>query len=198
MFGFRAGRVKKALARATLGLLARRESDLARWSDPRNLQAEWDERAAMAARHVLPGQPVLDLGCGAMALERFLPPGTPYRPADIVARRADCLVIDLNRGEFPEGRFGSVTLLGVLEYLYEPEAVLRRARLAAGRLVLSYAIDLGQKPEKRRANGWVNDFKEAEIRRLLEASGWRLVEQSPIRVRRKVRHDLFVCDDEPG
>lgn len=56
-------------------LIATGASDIARWNDERNLDPVWDGRARIAARLIGQGSRVLDIGCGNMALEAFLPAG---------------------------------------------------------------------------------------------------------------------------
>jgi hypothetical protein len=62
-------------------VIADGSTDRERWEDPGQLEAAWDGRAARAAAYIPRGAQVLDLGCGAMALERFLPMGCRYQPA---------------------------------------------------------------------------------------------------------------------
>ena len=146
-------------------------TDRARWSDPAQLEAAWNARAQQAAAYVPTGAHVLDLGCGAMALEKFLPPGCAYQPCDLVARDARTIVCDFNKGEFPAaGDSDVVTMLGVLEYIYDAPAFL--AKLAALRrpVVMSYcAADLATLD--RAALGWVNAFTVAQLAALLSQAG---------------------------
>ena len=50
-----------------------RKTDFDRWSDADALELAWDQRAEVAAGFVPAGSRVLDIGCGRMALSRFLP-----------------------------------------------------------------------------------------------------------------------------
>lgn len=148
-------------------------TDYERWSDPRNLEAAWNARAARAAQLFVPeGSTVLDLGCGAMALESFLPPGCAYLPCDLVARDARTQVCDFNRGEMPEARGADlVTLLGVLEYVHDLPAFLGRLRGCNLPLVLSYCpTDMAHLD--RRALGWVNDLTVQDLARHLVEAGF--------------------------
>ena len=149
-------------------------TDTARWSDPAQLEAAWNARAQQTAGYIPVGAHVLDLGCGAMALEQFLPPGCAYQPCDLVARDSRTIVCDFNKGEFPQaGACDIVNVLGVLEYIYDAPAFL--ARLAALRrpVVMSYcAADLA--PLDRKALGWVNQFTVAELGNLLARAGFAI------------------------
>jgi hypothetical protein len=55
-------------------LTLKKQTDLERWSNADALEQAWDLRAEMAAELIPAGARVLDLGCGRMALRKFLPP----------------------------------------------------------------------------------------------------------------------------
>jgi len=157
-------------------LVAAGKTDRARWADPENLQPAWDGRAQLAARMIRSGARVLDLGCGAMALERFLPPGCAYIPCDLVARDSRTLVCDFNAGEFPVGLdCDEAVALGVLEYLFDAPAFLAELRRLERPVVMSYCVAGGRSVEARRALGWVNDFTAEAFEALLEAAGFSVV-----------------------
>jgi hypothetical protein len=152
--------------------VAARATDLARWSDPRQLDPMWARRAALAADHIPAGAAVLDLGCGAMTLERSLPFGCTYLPVDVVARDARTRVCDFNRDPLPPAQGAAVVAaLGVLEYVFDLAAFLRQ--LGAYRLpvVLSYCpADFGPGVD-RAALGWVNRLARRELIDALRDAG---------------------------
>jgi hypothetical protein len=77
------------------------KTDRARWSNPASFESAWDARAEFAAQFMPAGARVLDLGCGRMSLQRFLPRGCSYRGCDLLARDARTIVCDFNAGQFP-------------------------------------------------------------------------------------------------
>jgi hypothetical protein len=160
-------------AKLTEALMRERRTDLARWADAENLATQWDARAQMAARMIPAGQSVLDVGAGAMALKALLAEGCRYTPADVVSRCEGCLVADLNKGEFPAGEYDWVTLLGVLEYVFDVAAALRRAAAGAPNLIVTYCCYVGGDPLPRRGLGWVNDLDREAFEALLRTAGWR-------------------------
>ena len=60
----------------------------------------------------------LDLGCGAMLIEPFLPRGRKYVPVHLTPRDERAVICDFNKDPLPniEG-CGVVVALGVLEHL---------------------------------------------------------------------------------
>lgn len=168
-------------ARETESLIARRGTDLARWSLPDNLASQWDARAAMAADWIPDSSRVLDIGCGAMALGALLKPGCSYFPADLVARRPGCFTVDLNRREFPPGGYDWVSFLGVLEYVHDIAWPLSRARAAAPHLLVTYCTYVAGDVALRRGMGWVNDLTREGFESALVAAGWRIERTAEIK-----------------
>lgn len=197
MFG-RRGKAASARKRArrTRDLIAEGASDLERWGDAASFHADWDERARRAAAFVPDGSKVLDLGCGVMALQRFLAPGCTYWPADLVPRTPNTVVVDLNAGEFPPGDFDWIVALGVLEYIHDPAGLLRRAAVQAQHLAVSYCCDTSGDAGYRRGQGWVNDHPAESIRGLLEASGARALREIVFERAHHHTQLLWLCRSE--
>src|SRR5262245_59334116 len=119
-------------------VISRGQTDMTRWSDAKQLEPAWEARAVVAADHIPAGARVLDIGCGAMALARHLPEGCAYQPADVAARDARTIVVDLNTQDIPRAAVADadiVVMLGVWEYLYKPENVFA-AFAALGKPIL--------------------------------------------------------------
>jgi len=172
-----------------------RQSDRARWFDAHSYDPSWVGRAALAAQFIEPGSKILDLGCGEMQLASVLPADCSYSPADLHPRHAGVIQIDLNRGEFPEGHYDYVVLLGVLEYLHDPAGVLRRAREHADNLICSYQIvkkrDLKMK-QLRLRGGYFNDFDDNSLACLLADNGWKVSQAKTHLESDRVRTDVFL------
>jgi 2-polyprenyl-3-methyl-5-hydroxy-6-metoxy-1,4-benzoquinol methylase len=124
---------------------------------------------------------LLELGCGAMAAERALLrqglSAIEYLPADCFARDARTLVIDLEDlaavRRLP--RVDIVLLGGVLEYLSDPESVLRALAGRARYLFFSYCPRTpGQSAAARK--GWKSHLGEGELERLARSLGEATIE----------------------
>jgi hypothetical protein len=157
-------------------------TDVARWSDPDNLHDSWNARSVAAAKHIPSGSTVLDIGCGKMTIERLLPEGCRYIPVDVVARDERTIVCDFNKGERPptEG-VTHVTVLGCLEYLNDPSAFWAWLQSVRRPLVLSYVdFQPSYSVKRRRAMGWVNHLKRAELIDLAIGHGYEVVSEERI------------------
>lgn len=171
------------------------ETDVARWSRADSFAPNWSYRAGLAAQMIPACSRVLDLGCGAMDLERALPPGCVYLPADLVRRDERTLVCDFNAGEFPDGvEADAVTLLGVLEYIQAPLDLLRKVRGLGRPLVCSYSITDRRPQLDRAAQGWINAYDFAGLEALMRQAGFRLAARQEV----DPLQDLFkwVPDDQ--
>ena len=171
---------------------AARASDGARWADPARIGEGAEARAAIAAPYIKPGEMVLDLGCGTMALRKLVPADVKYIPADLVMRSADCYLTDLNQHFyyvdelFPaaptyEGRYDWVTLLEVTEFLHDLPRVFERVRKSSRGLIVSYRVmapdidDAGK--DRRRAAGYLNDITAERFEEYLTRAGWTIKER---------------------
>lgn len=161
------------VASARKAVIARAETDIRRWSDAANLEPGWHPRAHLAANMIPRGARVLDLGCGDMHLEQCLPDGCAYLPCDVVRRDARTRVCNFNEGEFPgDLDCDVVTVLGVLEYIYDTPRFLRQLRALNRPVVLSYCPGGPSGPPDRGALGWVNDFTLEQLTRKLAEAGF--------------------------
>jgi tetratricopeptide (TPR) repeat protein len=140
------------------------QADLGRWSNAANLDPAWNERARLAADFIPAGASVLDLGCGRMALEGYLPPGCRYTPCDIVRRDERTLLCDFNEQPVPRAPDAThVAALGVLEYVHDWRNFLRQLRSFGLPVVLSYCPTDFTAHLDRKALGWINHISLQEL-----------------------------------
>jgi hypothetical protein len=171
----KAARVVQALR--TRWLIRFGRTDTRRWARHASFDAAWVSRQQLMAGWVRPFDVVIDVGSGPRAFERELPAGCRYLPVDVVPRGPGSVVCDLNRDRLPDLQGDFVLMSGVLEYLHDVPGVLAWTARTASRGAASYASsELFPDRRERRAHGWVNEHTEAEVRQMLRAAGWDVVE----------------------
>ncbi|HLH91909.1 MAG TPA: hypothetical protein VKX28_26055 [Xanthobacteraceae bacterium] len=156
-------------------LALEKKTDVARWSNQDALEPAWDARAAIAAAFIPAGARVLDIGCGRMALRELLPPDCVYRPCDLVARDQDTVVCDLNAGAFPAevaAQVDIVTMLGVLEYVVDADALFANLRRSRCDVVLSYCPTDFSGAVDRPSLGWISHFGLSDLAALFDRHGY--------------------------
>ena len=152
------------------------ETDVARWSNPDNLENSWEPRSRFAATLIPKGSKILDLGCGKMSIEKYLHPSCTYLPADIVKRDERTLHCDINKGDIPQeiNQVDIVVMLGVIEYVFDLPRFLKTLAQTKKKIVVSYCdTDTGNAKDfnQRTALGWVNAFSRAQLRNLFNDAG---------------------------
>ena len=154
-------------------VIAEEQTDVLRWADHRQLEAAWNVRAMFASQFIPDGSHVFDIGCGAMAIEGFLPKSCTYVPCDVVRRDARTIVCDLNLDELPIAatECDRITMLGVLEYLYDPAKFLQQLQHNGKSAILSYCPTDWTQHLDRRALGWVNDLSLKELDCIFQNAG---------------------------
>ena len=115
---------------------------------------------------------VIDLGCGLMTLEEYLPAGTAYIPVDVVRRDERTIVIDLNRQPLPDLHAPAIVGLGLLEYIFDVPALLARIARLHRTVILSYN-GLAELPDMaiRTGHAWVTHFTTDELEAMFAAAG---------------------------
>lgn len=153
-------------------------TDFQRWAD---VTDTWGEkhplRARIVAQFIGNRSSVLDLGAGSMVLRQFLRPGCRYQPCDLYPRSPDCLVADLNAGQFPGGRYDWVAMLGVFQFLQDPAWAVRQCRQVAQFAAFSYSPTIREVPtpkeiQWREGEGWVNHYNYRQYLAMVSEGGW--------------------------
>lgn len=151
------------------------KSDVTRWAAEKNLNDRWDDRTKIIARFIRDGDRVIDFGAGKMRLRDLIAKSCRYTPVDIVAREDGMIAADLNQLPLPALEHHDVAVFGgVMEYLHDVPAVVAAVTPIASRIIVSYTI-LENKPQimGRRANGFANDYTEAQFRGIFENAGFK-------------------------
>ena len=162
-------------------------TDRRRWADPRNLYASWEPRNIQLAALVPNNSRVIEFGAGKRTLERYLDPSCSYVPSDIIDRGPGTIVFDLNQRPLPDlgpDAYDVAVFSGVLEYVREVPAVLDWLTKYVTVCVLTYAPAKarGHSPRGlletigRLRHGWMNNYREEELRSLFYERDFELVQ----------------------
>jgi hypothetical protein len=180
------------------------KTDYRRWSDPSSLEASWKPRTKRAAALVPNGSRVIEFGAGNRNLERYLDPSCTYVASDIVDRGPGTIVCNINLRPLPDlgaGAYDVAVLLGVLEYLRDVPSVLDWLAKHVPVTVLSYVCAEANRHSLRSMRetvgrlraGWMNNYREGELRSLFHERGFELLEAESIQGNR-----LFVFSQDPS
>jgi hypothetical protein len=164
-------------------LALEKKTDFERWSNVDALEPAWDRRAQLAAEFIPAGARVLDLGCGRMALKRFLPVDCGYQPCDLVSRGDGTVVCDFNAGEFPHAaakQADVIVMLGTIEYIVDVDGFFAHLTRTKCDLVLSYCAVEFTRHLDRASLGWINHFGIEELAALFDRFGLRIMRSDPV------------------
>lgn len=154
-------------------LISQRASDGWRWSIPRNMDVGADARAKLAAPHISATNRILDLGAGTMNIVQHLKAGNTYTPVDLIRYAKSTVLADLNDGEFPSGEWDCALALELFEHVHDVEALLKKIRASATRLICTYeCLEDVSHITARRQHGYFNDLDRATISELILSVGW--------------------------
>jgi hypothetical protein len=164
---------------------ALKKTDRRRWADPDNLFASWEPRNRHIAALVPRSSRVIEFGAGRRVLERYLDPSCTYAPSDVVDRGPGTILCDLNERPLPalgSDAYDVAVLSGVLEYVRDVPTMLDWLTQQVPVCVLSYAPAKagGHSPRAlvdrlgRLRHGWMNSYREAQLRSLFRERGFEL------------------------
>lgn len=152
--------------------ILRKETDLVRWSDSKNLEISWEPRSKVIANYIPAGSCILDLGCGSSLIEKYLDISCKYIPADLVSRDQRTIFCNLNEEVFPLDIVSAdiILMLGVVEYIFDVPSLFSRLSKLNKKIIFSYCdTDTSnlRSFEERAAFGWVNAYSCDEIEALI-------------------------------
>ncbi len=182
---------------------ALKKTDRRRWADPSSLYASWEPRNKQVAALVPKNSRVIEFGAGKRVLERHLDPSCTYVPSDVVDRGPGTILCDLNERPLPalgSDVYDVAVLSGVLEYVRDVPSMLDWLTTQVAVCVLTYAPAKanGYSPRalvdrvSRLRHGWMNNYREEQLRSLFRERGFELVRSEDWEEQR-----LFVFSQRP-
>jgi hypothetical protein len=152
-----------------------------KWDMVDSYDKAWIKRAEFAL-NLLPDDihKIFEFGCGPyLGISKLLDSGFYYQGSDRISWTKEAISIDLEdrdwekNGVFANKDFDVAVLLGVLEYVSDAPAFIRKAGSLFPNLLLSYCTkNDGAIIDERRNNGWVNDFSLIEVIEFLGSNSW--------------------------
>ncbi len=152
------------------------ESDLKRWVNSNELDESWDERTYMIASMIKPNSNVIEFGAGNMKIRNKLPENCNYQASDIISRFPGVIECDLNKKiSIDLSKYDTAVFSGVLEYVYDVEAVFSQLSEDVENIILSYACrDISNAPRLDR--GWLSDYSRIELERIISKYNYKILE----------------------
>jgi len=160
----------------------------ARFTDyPYDLRRDWwvdmqKRKLASMCSRIRPSESVLDVGCNSGYIVEFLPAGctaygvdlSPSLVAKAIAAGMDARVAPAERLPFKRKSIDVITCSGLIEYPFDPSAVMREmARVARRSIIITFDHELGTWGAHRIAAHahMVRSYTEAAARALLAEVG---------------------------
>jgi D-ribose pyranose/furanose isomerase RbsD len=171
------GNRAEVLKSNTILLRGEKQSDINRWKEAKELFEDWDERTALLASYVPSYSAVIEFGAGNMSLRNLIPENCSYIPSDLVKRFEETVVCDLNLPiSIHLSPFDVAVFSGVLEYVFDVDAVFEQLEKEIPQVVLSYACaDICT--HNRLGNGWLSDYTQDQLLTIFDRFGYQVVDK---------------------
>lgn len=140
---------------------------------------QWRRRAEVAASMLPANAAIMDVGCGAMYLQRAAAPRF-YLPIDREAGVEIIRPLNLNQDDIPLDWYHEVDVvacLGVFEYLDEPERVIRDAARCGKAMLISYNQKTSFSKTAARQRG--SSFSIEELEDIFAEYGFSIAQKVP-------------------
>jgi hypothetical protein len=151
-----------------------KESDVNRWKKNEELLPDWDDRTKILGSYIIPNASIIEFGAGNRVLNSFLNNYKSYTPSDIIDRFENTIVCDLNKTiAIDLSNYDTAVFSGVLEYVYDIDAVFAQMSSSIKQIVLSYCcVDIVKL--SRDKNGWLSDYKRNEIEAIFKKYNYKI------------------------
>jgi hypothetical protein len=141
------------------------------------LHENWQDRTLLLAKHIKNGSKVVEFGAGSAILKNELDISIQYQAVDIVKRKEDYLVCDLNQHplSIDLSLYDTAIFSGVLEYVYDIDALF--AILLSNNLknvAMSYACSDISKQD-RLIDGWLSDYTSKDLEIIFDKYDFKII-----------------------
>ena len=164
-----------------------------KWKDYDNVidfsSGRWDYRVEKVASCIEANvKSVMDLGAGAMSLQKYIPAQVEYYPVDYCKRAENTIVCDFEDEQFPEKQVDCIVASGMLEYIANLEWFVEQICNHCNEAVISY-ISIETMPDFaiRQHEGWKNNLSIVALIRLFGKNKFM-----PVQEKRCFGNDIII------
>lgn len=148
------------------------------WEELEYFDESWKKRIEQMASYIVPGESVIDLGCGKMWLKPLLS-NSIYYPVDYKRRDESTVVANLNGHEYPDIQADVAFVSGTLEYIEDYEWFVREVCSRSNKCIVSYCTtecfpDLNVRNQK----AWKSHLSRSTLLRLFTKNGMHVDTES--------------------
>jgi hypothetical protein len=137
------------------------------WRHIEYFDERWKGRIKAMAAYINNNESVVDLGCGQMWLEEYLPAGCTYIPVDYKSREGFTIIADFNKHQYPPIDSDVAFISGCLEYIKDYKWFIEKTTSFSKTIILSYCTtDSFPDMEERKNLFWVNHLSSDDIKAL--------------------------------
>ena len=148
------------------------------WEELEYFDENWKKRIAKMASFIVPGESVIDLGCGKMWLKPFLK-NNLYHAIDYTQRDENTVVANFNRHEYPDITADVAFVSGTLEYVEDYEWFVRQICSHSNRCIASYCtLECYPALRTRKQKAWKSHLSRSTLLGVFTKNGMKLDEES--------------------
>ncbi len=134
------------------------------WKRIEYFNEDWKQRIEMMSRYIDKNDSVVDMGCGLMWLEKYIPNTVEYHAVDYKYRDKNTVICDFNKLEYPNISADIYFLSGLLEYIRHPNSLIENICTYSEKCIISYCtVDIFDDIPLRRYRGWESHLSKSEL-----------------------------------
>lgn len=142
----------------------RKKDKVKTWQDIEYFNESWKNRIKQMTQYISPNSIVLDLGCGQMWTNEFLPINCKYIAVDYIKRDEKSIVCDFNQHQFTDINADIAFVSGCFEYVVDYNWFVNKIATYCNACVISYCtLEAFPNLQERKGLTWVNHLTKAEF-----------------------------------
>lgn len=165
-------------SRRVLELRDKKQSDTERWIKGDVMHGNWQDRTLLLSNYIKDNSSVVEFGAGNAVLQEVLNNSIEYQAVDIVKRKENYLVCDLNVHplSIDLAQYDTAVFSGVLEYVYDLDLLFLELSKSIKYIPLSYACSNICKQD-RLLNGWLSDYTSNQLEAIFDKYSYKVLKR---------------------